>query len=800
MDAVAAPPAGARVSVRRLVDFVHQKGGLAAETDFVSPLRAQQGARLHRSLQANRGEGFEAEVPLSCVVSHEELTLEVQGRADGVWHDGGKWWVEEIKSDRSVNLIRDADPLHLGQARMYAHLLLLARGGTECSVRIRYVTLDGAETRDFEYAFTAAGLREFFEGTVRPYLSWLIALQRWKALRNESIAVFPFPFETFRRGQRQLAVKVYRAARDGAALLAEAPTGTGKTISALYPSIKALGEGGFGTVVFLAAKTAGKRAAEEAVARMKAQGLRLRHVTLTARDKVCQRDGVPCDRTACPLAVHYYDRIPEALAYALEDGNLGRDRLREIGERFGVCPFELSLDAACWIDVLICDYNYIFDPVVFLRRLFGECADSLFLIVDEAHHLPERVRSMLSAELSAEWLGKMKRLCREEVPGFARELGRLRTLITKQCRESFPSGTGAGAVAITLPPKLAETLRNALDAAEEWLVQEIPSLQREEILEAYFKLLSMQRALGWFNESFAALLEKRDGGPLLRIACLDPAFRIKEVLEETRGATFLSATLSPIEEYRTVLAEDAATLQLDSPYPQDHLRVLIHDRIDVRFKAREGSIPRIVEAIAAFVDGRAGNYMVYAPSYAYLASIHAAFCKERSNVETMIQTPDMSETAREAFVHAFQPGRTTALVGFAVLGGVFGEGIDLAGDRLNGVVVVGAGLGYPDAESELIRSKVEESGSDGFFRAYIQPAMTRVLQAVGRLIRSETDRGVALMIDRRFGQPAYARLFPHWWRPFRVASASGVRQQVDAFWRNVPAGQEPCKSEISRIP
>lgn len=818
MSAFVKPVVGA--SVRTVVEFALRRGDLGAERDFVGSGRALAGVRGQQRLQRSRPAGYEREVRVSCEVDAGDFLLRVAGRIDGLLARPGAVWVEEIKTVQS-GWGREADPLHWAQAKFYGWMYASEHALEGVTVQLTYLDLDTGEVTEFKEEFSAGEMRRFFEETTALYVEWVREHRRWCELRNQSLRELSFPFAGYRPGQRQLAVAAYRVLSRGGRLFLEAPTGIGKTISVLFPAMKALGEGSVERVFYLTARTVGRAVAEKAFEEMRRAGARLRTLTLTAREKVCIREGQPCDLATCPLARGYYDRYQAAMRDGLAREEITRPVIERVSQAHQVCPFELSLDLSLWADAVVCDYNYVFDPKVFLRRHFAEEASDCAFLIDEAHNLVDRGREMFSASISGREVQGVKRELRQALPRCARALGKVVTFLRKLRPdrsalevlegdaprreldlfefEPTSSRTPAEAVAASapvegrdlrgvwvrreLPAGLVEVLDAALAEAESWLARNEPAGFREALLEVYFQLRSLRRAADWYDERFVTLLE-RGPGLVLRLFCLDPSRLLRQALGRGKAAVFFSATLTPLDYYRELLGGETGDegMQLPSPFPPEHLAVLVQDRIRTQLKSRADTVGEVVESIAAVARGRRGNYLVYFPSYQYLADVQARFEGAHPDLPVLAQRPGMRESEREAFLArlAVEPAET--LVGFAVMGGIFGEGIDLVGERLIGAVIVGVGLPQLCAERDLIRDYFEAKCGCGFDYAYTYPGMNRVLQAVGRVIRSEQDRGVVLLVDTRFGENRYRRLFPGWWRPVRTGDAGQVAEAVRAFW------------------
>jgi len=796
------------ISVRDLVEFVLRRGDLGGAREFVGSDRALAGIRGHQKIQRSRPTGYLTELPLETRVETDEFTLLIRGRIDGLLVSSEQVLLEEIKTVQGT-WDHEADPLHWAQAKFYAFIHAQEHSLPGLVLQLVYLELPAGKVTEFRQTASFAELTDFFTTTTAVYLNWLRERHLWCLARDASIATLAFPFPAYRPGQRELAVATYRVLANGGRLFLAAPTGIGKTISVLFPAIKALGERKLERIFYLTAHTVGRAIAEKALMTLRRAGLKLRAVTLTAKGKVCVREGHPCDPLTCPLAQGYYDRIKPAIREALAQDEITRPLLEAIGQKYQVCPFELSLDVSAWADAIICDYNYVFDPQVYLRRHFEEDGGAHAFLVDEAHNLVDRAREMFSADLDGREILDVKRATKKAASRCSRALMGLHEALQKLAeitgKDEKPFAASDPSVELNLFPAKAATIRleengvssspefpdgliepleTALQEAEHWLVKNQPAEFRETLLALYFRMHSFRRTAEHYDQRFVTLIEK---GPDLKVRqfCLDPSLLLRKALARGKAAVFFSATLTPMDYYRTLLGGEAddPALQLSSPFPPENLAVLVQDRIQTHFKGRTESLGDVVEAIGVLVGGRPGNYLVYFPSYQYLNVTLQAFQDRHPSVPVLVQRPGLTEPERDAFLAAFAVEQGQTLVGFAVLGGIFGEGIDLVGERLIGAVIVGVGLPQLCVERNLIRDYFQQENGAGFDYAYTFPGMNRVLQAVGRVIRSGTDRGVVLLVDARFNETRYRRLFPAWWKYLRVRQADGLREAVRNFWK-----------------
>ena len=751
------------IAVRSMVEHVLRSGDL--RLDFCGSVRAVEGIRAHQQVQKARPDDYQAEVVVDYLVVCEKFQLQVSGRIDGIFKRGPRVVVEEIKTtNRSLKEVVAADhPIHWGQALCYAYMWARQEGLVEVDVQLTYVQLPGGRTREIVRRFEMAELERFFLDVRDRYALWVMTLAHWGELRDESIAKLPFPYPVYRTGQRAMAVEVYRAMRDGDHLLVQAATGIGKTMAALYPAVKALGEGLIPKVIFLTARTTGRLAAENALQSLRTKGLRLKSVTLTAKEKICFNPDNACLPEECAFARGHYDRINEALKYAFETDALTRATIESAAKQFQVCPFEFSLELLQWADCVICDYNYAFDPSVTLRRLFVEEGRRQAVLVDEAHNLADRAREMFSARLTKEPVMALRRQLKSELPKLFTLLGQINTwMVTtrRRCRQA-----GGECVERHVPETLIQHLQTFMRAAEKWLMQNRQTAFRADLLRFYFDCGRFLRVAENYDQRFATLFTVVDAELQIKLFCVDPSHGLGEVWQRCHAAVLFSATLTPADYFQTILGcqTQARKLNLPSPFPKENLTVVINTRISTLYRQRRQSCPAVSRAVGNLVVRHPGHYLLFFPSYEYLEMVYRQFSQTYSTTPTMVQIPDMDESQKEAFLHGFEHGGRDPLVGFAVMGGVFGEGIDLQGERLSGAIIVGVGLPGICTERELIREYHDRLDKRGFEFAYQFPGINRVLQAAGRVIRSEEDRGVVFLIDHRYDQPRYRRLLPaHW--------------------------------------
>ncbi|MCL1964225.1 MAG: ATP-dependent DNA helicase [Firmicutes bacterium] len=757
--------------VRAVVEFALLSGDLLPGSQLS---RMRDGMLGHQARQASLPDAA-TEVPVRGRAEGERVTLEVSGRIDALYERDGQTVIEEIKLCPAGGAPEGPAEEHRAQAVCYGHML----GKGAAIIRVAYVEQGGAEVVSFEEWLDAEALCQAFLAFTRPYLAMVEERAAWRAVRDASILPLAFPYGGYRAGQRDMAAQSYWAIKLKKRLFVQAPTGIGKTAAALFPALKALGEGLTGQIFYLTARTTAGKNATAAIKRMRESGLRLRALTLTAKEKVCGGRGTRgesdfaawrCDMLTCPYALGFFDRLPAALADMRAQDDWSREVVEQAAGRHRVCPFEFSLSLCEEADAVICDYNYAFDPASRVRRVFQRTTN-LTLLVDESHNLPDRARDMLSAVLDSEPLREIRRAA-------GKALGRRAPVyrhLTGLIRWMDSQAAGASPV----PPDALRPLLTLLTDASLAVVRETPLGDLPRILAA--AIATLER----FDERYVMMTEREGGRTRVTLYCLDPAPHLHEAVRKLRGAVFFSATLTPLPAWRDALGgtEEDALLSLPSPFPRENLLVLRY-AVSTRYRVRERTAEAVAEAIAAMAEARPGNYLACFPSYAYLRRVKEAVEARAPHVVTHAQWGGMDDAAREKYLSVFQPRAAGALLGMVVLGGVFGEGVDLPGDRLSGVAVVGVGLPQVCLARELLRGYYARTLGDGFAHAYRYPGMNKVLQAVGRVIRTETDQGVALLIDDRFLAGEYTALMPSWWGAAEAAgSAEGIARRARLFWR-----------------
>lgn len=751
------------LSVRGLVEHVFRSGSL--DSGFRTTSTLTEGTKAHQRIQKQYNEQDRKEVYLSAEIVHGDLLFVVDGRCDGLLagEDGGIT-IDEIKSTAMdiTTITEDMYPVHWAQAKFYAYMHAVMNGVPQLRVRLTYVQVDTEEQLRFEQEVSLEELEIFVREIVARYAPYAHMLHRNKRLRDESIVRLAFPFSAYRDGQRKLVGSVFKSIDEGRKLFAKAPTGIGKTISTLFPAIKAIGQGKIQHLFYLTARTITRTAAEEALSMMRSQGLKLQSVTLTAKDKICFQDEVDCRKEKCVYADGYYDRINGAILDVLSNETLiTRPIIEQYARKHTVCPFEFSLDAAYAADAVICDYNYVFDPRISLKRLSGEHKHQTALLIDEAHNLIDRAREMFSALLVKKEFLELER----EFKGGRSDLHAAAKAINKWFIQLRKQSDEQRVVTKEQPAELAELMEVFVIQAERELAGNGLGAGSTRLLETYFAALGYLRISKLYDESYVCYAEVVRNDVRLKLFCLNPAHLLKQMGKGYKAHVYFSATLSPLSYYMDMLGaeEEDYSITLSSPFAKEQWEVSVVP-LSTRYADREHTKAPLVSLLQNLVGQRPGNYLFFFPSYEYMNGVYEAFTSDHEGISTLLQTSDMPEEERESFLASFNADNDRALVGFAVMGGIFSESVDLVGDRLQGVVVIGVGMPQIGLERNLIKSYFDEEGRRGFDYAYVYPGINKVLQAGGRLIRSEKDRGVLLLVDDRYLQPQYQRLMPEEWQ------------------------------------
>lgn len=776
-----------RISVRNLVEFILREGDIDNRTGGgQDPENMQMGSRIHRKIQRQMGSDYQAEVPLKTEIVCDGFTLKIEGRADGLIHTKEQVMVDEIKGVlRELDRVQEPAGIHLAQAKCYASMVAEQEGVDEIGVQMTYCQMETEEVKRFQYSYQSNELKVWFDEVIRQYKKWAKFQIEWRKARNASIKGIEFPFP-YRKGQRDLAVSVYRTILRKKKLFIQAPTGVGKTISTVFPAVKAVGEELGEKIFYLTAKTITRTVAEQAFETLREQNLKFKVITLTAKEKICFCEETSCNPDDCPYAKGHFDRVNDAVYELLmREDVMSREVLEVQARKHKVCPFEMALDVSTWVDGVICDYNYVFDPDARLRRFFAEGgAGGYLFLIDEAHNLVERGRQMYSAELCKEDFLAVKKLVKGEAPRFAKRLeacNKILLAMKKEC-ENYKVLDNISHFGIQLMNVLSETDRYL----EECVDKEV----RETVLDFYFQVRSFLNIYDGLDENYVVYTEYQENGRfVLKLFCVNPAANLQKCLDKGNSAVFFSATLLPIQYYKRLLSteKDNYAVYIDSSF--DTKKRLLMNGVDVstRYAMRSREMyQRYATYIFRVVKAKMGNYLIFFPSYRFMEDVYQEFTQllasDEEEMELVIQQKHMDEEERENFLRAFEMGREKSLIGFGVLGGIFSEGIDLTNEKLIGTLIIGTGLPQVCNEREILKSYFDQKGLYGFDYAYRYPGMNKVLQAAGRVIRTEDDRGVILLLDERFQREKGKEIFPKEWADCERCRLDIVEEKIRLFW------------------
>lgn len=779
--------------IRRLVEFLLRTGSI--DSRFTGFDRALEGARLHRKLQraaVKEYPDYQAEAALKQDYTCAGIAYTLEGRADGIFTDkDGTPTIDEIKTTTLPPefITGEQSPEHWAQAQIYAAIYARQQGLPAMRVRLVYYQVDEDLEFTFHHDYSADALDAIVTDLLTQYAPWAKRSAEWQRMSRASWQALPFPFASYRPGQRAMMNAVYKTCTEGGQLLCQAPTGIGKTMSVLFPALKAVGEGG--PIFYLTARGTTRAAAENALTLLRAADpdLKLRSVTLTAKDKICLQEHRECTPEACPYANGYYDRVKAALWDGLDTHALTADALQALARKHKVCPFELGLDLSLWCDVVVGDYNYLFDPVVHLMRFFETAGDYLFLI-DEAHNLPGRARDMHSASLCKSVFYDAKKRLGKGKSSLKNALTKVNNIFIEwrhRCEEILgDSRFGRTYFEKSRAEDFDRALTKLCEPLEIWLDEHRdPGETHDALLQLYFDIRAWLRVADTFDNHFVLQISAVGSEVRAAMLCLDPSDFLAADFAKGRAAVLFSATLAPAGYYKDLCGlSDARAVALRSPFDPTNMGLWCARQVSTRYKDRADSIAKVSDLLAVMTAAQPGHYLAFFPSYSYLQQVWEDFTARYPDQPTLCQESAMDEGQRTEFLAQFLARDGKPLLGFAVLGGVFGEGVDLTGESLIGVAVVSPGLPQIGPRQEQLRDYFEETRGAGFDYAYRYPGMNKVLQAAGRVIRTPQDRGVVLLIDDRFLAPDTRRLMPPHWEHLRVVdSADAWKDELAAFWK-----------------
>lgn len=787
------------ISVRNLVEIMLRSGDIdnriGSGVDADSML---EGSRIHRMIQKQMGVEYRAEVAMSYRKEYENYDIVVEGRADGIFvTEEGLPAIDEIKTmKRDVRQLTEPIMVHEAQAKCYGYFFLdkLRQNGeanlpeTNIVIQMTYCTQETEELKQFRHTYTGLELETWFSELIDGYRTWVDFLYQHAKKRTETVKPLLFPFD-YRKGQRDMVVSVYRSLQRKKHLFVQAPTGIGKTMSALFPAVKSMGEGITEKVFYLTAKTITRTVAEESFRILADKGAAISFVTLTAKEKMCVAEEMDCNPYACERARGHFDRINEAVYDIItHESQITRELILEYSKKHMVCPFEFALDISYWVDGIVCDYNYVFDPRARLKRFFGEGMSGEYaFLIDEAHNMIDRAREMYSAKIYKEqflqakkWMGTRDK----RITKLMEQCNKLMLSYKREC-EDYMLLPDVHGLALQMT-KLVEKLGGYLEEHKEFP-------ERKDLLNFYFELSAFVNTHDYLDEGYQVYAEHDEDGFYIKLFCIDPAGRMKECLERGNSAVFFSATLLPVNYYKKLLTgnEEEYAIYVPSPFDREKRAVCIATDVTAKYTARGTAMyERFASYILEASSQKKGNYMVFCPSYKMMRDIYHAteamitesMNTTLSNVKLSMQEANMSESAKEAFLLQFSEEREERLLAFCVLGGIFSEGIDLVGDKLIGSFVIGTGLPQVCNEREIIKRFFDQKDENGFDYAYRYPGMNKVLQAAGRVIRTKDDYGIMLLLDERFMQEANRALFPMEWEDAVYGGKENVLRRIREFW------------------
>lgn len=775
-----------RISVRSLVEFILREGDIDNRVSGSMEKDAMLlGGKIHRKIQSRMGTNYTAEVPLKIQMPCDGFVLQIEGRADGVLKDDGKVLIDEIKGIlRSLEHLEAPVPVHLAQAKCYAYIYAVQNSLKCIDVQMTYCQMETEEIRRFCQEFEFQELQTWFQDLVTQYEKWAKFEIEWRNVRNDSIRQIEFPFP-YREGQRDLVASVYRTILRKKKLFIQAPTGVGKTMATVFPAVRAVGEGLGEKIFYLTAKTITRTVAEQAFSLLKEKGLLYKTITLTAKEKICFCEEAECNPDACPYAKGHFDRVNDAVFDLItHSGDWSREVLEEQAKKHMVCPFEMSLDVSNWADAVICDYNYAFDPQAHLKRFFSESGKGEYLfLIDEAHNLVERGREMYSASLYKEDLLEVRKLVKAEDPKLAKRLSECNQqfLELKRVCEHYQILKSVSHIVLKL--------MNVLSKLEDYLEECKDAEKKKRVLDFYFAVRSFLNVHDIMDENYVIFSEMMEDGRFqIKLFCVNPAVNLQNYLEQGNSTIFFSATLLPVHYYKKLLSvkKDDYAVYAHSSFPQENKFLFIGTDVSTRYTRRgESTYQRFARYIAVMAEQKKGNYMAFFPSYRFLEEVHTCFleCVDHE-VDSICQVSYMDEEQREEFLEEFEQEREKSLVAFCVMGGIFSEGIDLTDDKLIGAVIAGTGLPQVCTEREILKQYFNAADMDGFDYAYLYPGMNKVLQSAGRVIRTESDRGVILLLDDRFRAMRYREVFPREWQQYQLGSVKNLEQEIRTFWES----------------
>lgn len=775
-----------RISVRNLVEFILRSGDLDHRRSGADKEAMQMGSRIHRKIQRRMGSSYDAEVSLKYEVSRERFHIIIEGRADGIIKEESAVVVDEIKAVyRDIHLMSNPVPMHLAQAKCYACIYAMEHKLEEITVRMTYCQMQTEEIKYFYETYKTAELNNWFSKVIEEYEKWAAFQADWNKERTESIEKIRFPF-TYRKQQKELIAGVYRTIQNKKRLFMQASTGVGKTISVIYPAIQAMGQGMADKIFYLTAKTITRTVAIETFELLKKQNLQMKSIVITAKEKVCFCEEAICNPEYCPYAKGHFDRVNDCVYDLLQKENMiTTDVILQYAREYRVCPYELSLDVSVWTDAIICDYNYVFDYDICLKRFFAENNKEQYVfLIDEAHNLVERGRDMYSAVLYKEELMEL----RKDIKLYNKKLYNLLDKANKIMLEWKKSCVDYEKMTIAEVGRLVILLSQLMTEMDSFLEVSEDEELKQKVLDVYFTVRKFLNTFDRANDQYVVYKQYSEEGFFVRLFCVNPSGDLNNFLEKGRSAVFFSATLLPVKYYMRLLSgqTDDYTMYVPSSFPKENRQIFLGTDVSSRYTRRnKREYEKISKYIQGLVASKSGNYMVFFPSYSYMQSVYEIFIQENPDVSVLVQESVMTELQREEFLCEFQVKRKQSMVAFCVLGGIFSEGIDLKKEQLIGAIIVGSGIPQIGIERELLKQYFDETQGAGFEYAYRYPGFNKVLQAAGRVIRTEEDKGIIVLLEERLMEEDYYGLFPREWTSIEPCRINEFQEKIDCFWKNI---------------
>lgn len=771
-----------KITAKDIVKFIHSGGDLTSE--FQSNKRALEGIEAHSYLQNKYKEEDKKEVSVEALFEYEDYSFYITGRMDGLLKENNKLIVEEIKSTKTdLDLLEiDTRPEHLMQGKMYAYMYIKSNNLKSINVRLTYISIDGYKTKSFNKRYNTSQLEKFFTNTIKEYTKWLVIFDLHQQEKLKSIEGLNFPFEEYREGQYTFMGAVYQTLIKKDILYSIAPTGIGKTIGSLYSALKTI-KNEREKIFYLTAKNAGKKIVVDTVNLLKENGLICKTTVINSKEVMCLMDKVDCDPEICPYSKGFFNRLREAVNDIFVHNDVYDIKLiKDYGSYHSICPHEFSLELSNYSDLVICDYNYAFDPRVHLIRYFEDDYYYPKLLIDEAHNMVDRSRNMYSSSLSKESLINLKKASNKVKPSIRSKVKKLLDYIDKfvldneieKARFFYQDEFDINLLS------LVEGVTNKLDKV---LSENKKFAKRDKVLDGYFELIQFLRISEFYNHNYKFIVEIVNDDIVFNLSCLDASnFILDTIKQRVSGVVFFSATLFPVDYYvKLITMGEGKTISIQSPFKQANLGLFVDVSTSTRYRDRSRSTDNIIDSIYALAESKVGNYIVFFPSYVYLNMVLDEFNQEE--YEMLIQTRNMSLRQRNKMLDEFDNVGVKSKVAFFVLGGSFSEGIDYIGEMLSGVLIVGVAMPQFNKYNELLRNHFDDEFNEGFDYAYTYPGMNKVIQAVGRVIRTNHDIGVAVLFDDRYSHKKYKSLFPNYWNHYKsISKGQYLQSYLSDFW------------------